>query len=81
MWIAAADDQLLLNLLQAKMSELSNWLSDQWKNRHVARPWLWPGELSRVVAFGLSAVLTITLVSMTSRSGSITALSARHAKP
>jgi transposase len=29
--------QLLMNLPQAKMSELSDWLPDQWKIRHVAR--------------------------------------------
>jgi transposase len=29
--------QLLMNLPQAKMSELSDWLPDQWKLRHVAR--------------------------------------------
>jgi hypothetical protein len=29
--------QLLMNLPQAKMSELSNWLPDQWKLRHAAR--------------------------------------------
>lgn len=29
--------QLLMNLSQVKVSELSNWLPDQWKIRHVAR--------------------------------------------
>jgi len=29
--------QLLMNLPQAKMSELSDWLPDQWKIRHLAR--------------------------------------------
>jgi transposase len=29
--------QLLMNLPQAKMSELSDWLPDQWKVRHMAR--------------------------------------------
>jgi transposase len=29
--------QLLMNLPQAKMSELSDWLPDQWKLRHAAR--------------------------------------------
>jgi hypothetical protein len=29
--------QLLMNLPQAKMSELSDWLPDQWKLRHLAR--------------------------------------------
>jgi len=29
--------QLLMNLPQAKMSELSDWLPDQWKIRHAAR--------------------------------------------
>jgi transposase len=29
--------QLLMNLPQAKMSELSDWLPDQWKIRHVGR--------------------------------------------
>jgi transposase len=29
--------QLLMNLPQAKVSELSDWLPDQWKIRHVAR--------------------------------------------
>jgi hypothetical protein len=29
--------QLLMNLPQAKMSELSDWLPDQWKIRHRAR--------------------------------------------
>ena len=29
--------QLLMNLPQAKMSELPNWLPDQWKIRHLAR--------------------------------------------
>ena len=29
--------QLLMNLPQAKMSELSEWLPDQWKIRHMAR--------------------------------------------
>ena len=29
--------QLLMNLPQAKMSELSDWLPDQWKIRHMAR--------------------------------------------
>ncbi len=29
--------QLLMNLPQTKMSELSDWLSDQWKIRHLAR--------------------------------------------
>jgi hypothetical protein len=29
--------QLLMNLPQAKMSELSAWLPDQWKIRHLAR--------------------------------------------
>jgi transposase len=29
--------QLLMNLPQAKMSELPDWLPDQWKIRHVAR--------------------------------------------
>ena len=29
--------QLLMNLPQAKMSELSDWLPDQWKLRHGAR--------------------------------------------
>jgi hypothetical protein len=29
--------QLLMNLPQAKMSELSNWLPDEWKIRHRAR--------------------------------------------
>jgi hypothetical protein len=29
--------QLLMNLPQTKMSELSDWLPDQWKIRHLAR--------------------------------------------
>ena len=29
--------QLLMNLPQAKMNELSDWLPDQWKLRHAAR--------------------------------------------
>ena len=29
--------QLLMNLPQAKVSELSNWLPDEWKIRHLAR--------------------------------------------
>jgi transposase len=29
--------QLLMNLPQARMSELSDWLPDQWKIRHLAR--------------------------------------------
>jgi hypothetical protein len=29
--------QLLMNLPQAKVSELSDWLPDQWKIRHLAR--------------------------------------------
>ena len=29
--------QLLMNLPQAKVSELSGWLPDQWKIRHAAR--------------------------------------------
>ena len=29
--------QLLMNLPQSKLSELSDWLPDQWKIRHVAR--------------------------------------------
>jgi transposase len=29
--------QLLMNLPQAKMSELSDWLPDQWKIHHLAR--------------------------------------------
>ncbi len=29
--------QLLMNLPQAKMSELSDWLPDQWKSRHLVR--------------------------------------------
>jgi hypothetical protein len=29
--------QLLMNLPQAKVSELSDWLPDQWKIRHRAR--------------------------------------------
>ena len=29
--------QLLMNLPQAKMSESSDWLPDQWKLRHAAR--------------------------------------------
>ena len=29
--------QLLMNLPRAKMSELSDWLPDQWKIRHLAR--------------------------------------------
>jgi len=29
--------QLLMNLPQAKVSELSDWLPDQWKTRHMAR--------------------------------------------
>src|SRR6202041_1664122 len=29
--------QLLMNLPQAKMSELSDWLPDQWKIRHLTR--------------------------------------------
>jgi hypothetical protein len=29
--------QLLMNLPQAKISELSDWLPDQWKIRHLAR--------------------------------------------
>ena len=29
--------QLLLNLPEVKVSELSDWLPDQWKIRHLAR--------------------------------------------
>jgi hypothetical protein len=29
--------QLLMNLPQAEVSELSDWMPDQWKIRHVAR--------------------------------------------
>jgi hypothetical protein len=29
--------QLLMNLPQTKMSELADWLPDQWKIRHLAR--------------------------------------------
>jgi transposase len=36
--------QLLMNLPQAKMSELSDWLPDQWKIRYVTRM----GSLSTV---------------------------------
>jgi hypothetical protein len=37
--------QLLMNLPQAKMSELSDWLPDQWKTRHQARMASFHGDL------------------------------------
>jgi hypothetical protein len=41
--------QLLMNLPQAKMSELSDWLPDQWKIRHPVRQHNDPTSVSAIL--------------------------------